>query len=224
MKRPRPAIVVLMISIAVLITVPIVVAGTSGSSATDVAAVGERPRLAATEPPRYVPGEPEFEFQRVVSAQTPPSYAPVKIRIPSLNLTTAVVPSGVSADGQAEVPEDVMAVGWYRFGRAPSEAQGSTVLVAHRDGRVGGAGAFYNLGSLNVGDKVSIVDEDGVEWPYEVQSREAIDRSVLPTNELFTREGDPMLVLISCGGVYDRSKGGYLDNIVVTARPIADGA
>ncbi len=224
MKRPRPAIVVLMMSVAVLIAVPIVVAGTSGSSATDVAAVGERPRPVATEPQRYVPGEPEFDFQRVASAEIRPASVPVEVRIPGINLTTNIVPSGVSPDGEAEVPEDVMTVGWYRFGRAPSDTEGSTVLVAHRDGRVEGAGAFYNLGSLNVGDRITVVDEDGVEWPYKVQSREAIDRSVLPTNELFTREGDPMLVLISCGGVYDRSAGGYQDNIVVTALPIADGA
>jgi sortase (surface protein transpeptidase) len=224
MKRPRPAIAVLIVSLAVLSVVPIVVAGTSGSSATDVAAVGERPRPVATEPQRYVPGEPEFEFQRVASTDLPPTSAPVEIRIPGMKLTAEVVPSGVSDDGQAEVPEDVMAVGWYRFGRAPSDNQGSTVLVAHRDGRVEGAGAFYNLGSLNVGDPIMVRDEDGVEWSFEVQSREAIDRSVLPTNELFTREGDPMLVLISCGGVYDRSAGGYQDNIVVTATPIADGA
>jgi sortase (surface protein transpeptidase) len=224
MKRPRPAIVVLMMSIAVLIAVPIVVAGTSGSSATDVAAVGERPRPVAAEPQRYVPGAPQFEFERVVSGEAKASVAPVEIRIPGLNLTTNIVPSGVSADGEAEVPEDVMTVGWYRFGRAPSDTEGSTVLVAHRDGRVEGAGAFYNLGSLNVGDRITVVDADGTKWPYEVQSREAIDRSVLPTNELFTREGDPMLVLISCGGVYDRSAGGYQDNIVVTALPIADGA
>lgn len=224
MKRPRPAIVVLVMSVAVLITVPIAVAGTSGSSATDVAAVGERPRTVAAEPPRYVPGEPEFEFQRVVTAETPPTAAPVEIRIPDINLTTNVVPSGVTEDGQAEVPENVMTVGWYRFGRAPSDKQGSTVLVAHRDGRVEGAGAFYNLGTLDVGDRITVADEDGVEWSFTVTSREAIDRSVLPTNELFTREGDPMLVLISCGGVYDRSAGGYQDNIVVTAIPVVDGA
>lgn len=224
MKRPRPAIVVLIMSLAVLISIPIVVAGTSGSSATDVAAVGERPRSALPTPERFVPGEPEFEFQRVVAEDKVQPVPPQQLRIASLGLTAEVVPSGVSPDGQAEVPEDVMTVGWYRFGQAPNVDAGATVLVAHRDGRVGGAGAFYGIGSLKVNDRITLLDEDGTEWSYRVQSREAIDRSVLPTDELFTRDGDPLLVLISCGGVYDRAAGGYQDNIVVTAIPIADEA
>jgi LPXTG-site transpeptidase (sortase) family protein len=222
MKRPRPAIVVLVLSITALIGVPIVAAGTSGSAEPEVVSVGARPAPTPTTPERFVPGEPEFEFQRVMPEMAESAPTPVSVAIPRIRVTADVIPSGVAADGQAEVPEDINHVGWYRFGRAPGDEQGAVVLVGHRDGRVGGPGIFYNVGALDVGDKIVVTDEAGQSWQYEVTSREAIERTALPVDELFRKHGDQMLVLISCGGVYDRSLGGYRDNIVVTAQPVVE--
>jgi hypothetical protein len=221
MKRPRPAIIVLSASLAVLLAVPIAVAGTSQSEA-DVTDIGARP--LPQPPPRFEPGPPQFTFQRVATEQREPAPQPTAIAIGRLGLQASVMPSGVTADGQADVPEDVSLVGWYRFGRSPGDGQGSVVLVGHRDGRVGGPGVFYGIGSLDLGDEIAVTDEAGDTWRYVVQSRESIDRADLPVQELFTRTGDPMLVLISCGGIYDRAAGGYRDNIVITAQPVVDGA
>jgi sortase (surface protein transpeptidase) len=225
MKRPRPAIVVLVLSITALIGIPIVVAGTSDVAEAEVIeTVGVRPASAPAVKEKFVPGEPEFEFQRVTTEPAEPSPVPVTIMIPRINVSAGVVPSGVAADGQAEVPDDITQAGWYRFGPAPGDGQGSVVLVGHRDGRVGGPGVFYNVGALDVGDEIVVVDEAGERWRYEVQSREAIERTALPAAELFRKEGDQMLVLISCGGVYDRALGGYRDNIVVTAKPATEAS
>lgn len=212
--------VVLALSLTALIATPLVVAGTSDAQPEEVQAVGSRP-LPTPTPTRFTPGAPEFEFTVVTSEVQERGPAPVSVQIPQGDVSAAVIPTGVDEAGQAEVPEDVAQVGWYRFGSAPADAQGSVVLVGHRDGRVEGAGVFYDLGSLDVDDLITVTDAEGEVWEYAVVSREAIKRDVLPTDELFVRTGDPHLVLISCGGVYDRSRGGYQDNIVVTARPIA---
>ena len=37
---------------------------------------------------------------------------------------------------------------------------------------------------------------------------------------VFSAAGDRRLVLITCGGPYDASRGGYQDNVVVVARPV----
>jgi LPXTG-site transpeptidase (sortase) family protein len=126
---------------------------------------------------------------------------------------------GVEADGWAEIPDDVARVGWYRFGSAPGASSGSAVIVGHRDGWNEGAGALYDLAQVEPGDTIEVEREDGSTVAYTVVSREAIDKSDLPTEELFSEVGDPRLTLISCIGYFDRDNGGYLQNIVVTAIP-----
>jgi hypothetical protein len=41
----------------------------------------------------------------------------------------------------------------------------------------------------------------------------------LPTG-IYSRNGSPRLVLVTCGGPFDVSTGHYRDNIVVTASPV----
>ena len=126
-------------------------------------------------------------------------------------------PIGVEADGELEVPEDVRSVGWYRYGPAPGEP-GATVIAGHVDSREQGPGAFFRLRRLDVGAQVKVTDHTGDVQRYDVVARRTYDKSVLPTDELFSREGPPQLVLITCGGDFDREAGSYRQNVVVYAQ------
>jgi hypothetical protein len=44
-------------------------------------------------------------------------------------------------------------------------------------------------------------------------------KRALPTG-IWTREGSARLVLVTCGGPFDRATGRYRDTIVVTAVPV----
>jgi sortase (surface protein transpeptidase) len=83
---------------------------------------------------------------------------------------------------------------------------------------------LYRLSELSLGEVVKVEREDGSVMTYVVTSREAIDKEALPSDQLFSEEGDPRLTLISCIGYFDRDRGGYLQNIVVTATPIVESA
>lgn len=152
-----------------------------------------------------------------VPQPAPPAPAPVVVQLPGIG-EVAVVPSGVTADGVAEIPEDISTAGWYQYGAAPGDADGATVLMGHRDSR-GGTGALFALGEVPVGATVTVVDAAGVPHAYRVVSNEVIDKRVVPLAELFDRVGPRSLVVISCGGPYDRAAGGYRDNIVLRAVP-----
>jgi hypothetical protein len=39
-------------------------------------------------------------------------------------------------------------------------------------------------------------------------------------DRIFARDGAPQLVLITCGGTFDRTIRSYEDNVVVTAEPV----
>jgi len=121
--------------------------------------------------------------------------------------------------GLMEVPEDVRTIGWYRHGAGPGE-DGSAVLSGHVDDRVQGRGAFYELATTSTGDTVEVDTGDGRTLAYRVDSVRNFGKEELPLEEVFQRSGPPRLVLITCGGEFDRATGHYVDNIVVTAVPV----
>lgn len=161
---------------------------------------------------RVVEDEPEVDLP-----------APVAVRVGGIEVTAPVVPVGVEADGQMEIPTDVGEVGWYSFGPAPGE-QGSAVLAGHVSSRSQGRGVFYDLKRVELGDVVEVEHEDGTTTTYSVVAVETIDKGELPTDEIFSRDGDPILTLITCGGSFSRAENSYDSNVVVVAVPVADAA
>ncbi len=143
--------------------------------------------------------------------------APVRIRVERLGIDLDIAAVGVDATGDFDVPH--AGIGWYRYGSAPGE-DGSAVLAAHVD--YGGApGAFFQLETLAAGDVIEIDRSDGSTHTFEVVEQILYDKSVLPADDLFARDGDSMLRLITCGGAFDPDDRSYAGNRVVTARPLA---
>ena len=94
-----------------------------------------------------------------------------------------------------------------------------SVLAAHVD--YGGApGAFFNLDKVEVGDRLDVELEDGSVIAYVVTAKTEHDKALLPAEELFRKDGDPVLQLITCGGTFDPIARSYEANVVVTAVPV----
>ena len=236
MRRPRPAIVVLIGSLMLLVGAPVAWAGlvAVGDSAESVESVGERPGLAigqsvdaAPEPASAAPNVAGPDVERIGIPVEPRAViapnAPVSVAIDELGVRAPVDPVGIYEDGSVEIPEDVSRVGWYRFGSDPAQGEGSTVIVGHRDGFDQGAGAFYSIAGLDMGDAIEVELADGSLRDYEVVAREVVAKNLLPTSDLFAENGPERLTLISCIGYFDRDGDGYRENVVVTAVPVIVG-
>jgi LPXTG-site transpeptidase (sortase) family protein len=236
MRRPRPAIVVLIGSLMLLVGAPVAWAGlvAVGDSAESVESVGERPGLAigqsvdaAPEPASAAPNVAGPDVERIGIPVEPRAViapnAPVSVAIDELGVRAPVDPVGIYEDGSVEIPEDVSRVGWYRFGSDPAQGEGSTVIVGHRDGFDQGAGAFYSIAGLDIGDAIEVELADGSLRDYEVVAREVVAKNLLPTSDLFAENGPERLTLISCIGYFDRDGDGYRENVVVTAVPVVVG-
>ncbi len=236
MRRPRPAIVVLIGSLMLLVGAPVAWAGfvAVGDSADSVESVGERPGSAidqsvdaAPEPASAAPNVAGPDVERIGIPVEPRAViapnAPVSVAIDELGVRAPVDPVGIYEDGSVEIPEDVSRVGWFRFGSDPAQGEGSTVIVGHRDGFDQGAGAFYSIAGLDVGDVIDVELADGSSREYEVVAREVVAKNLLPTSDLFAENGPERLTLISCIGYFDRDGDGYRENVVVTAVPVVVG-
>lgn len=157
------------------------------------------------------------------SAASAPSVAvaagpPVALRLPGSNGAAPVVPV-TSTDGALGVPEDPSVLGWWAVGARPGQGVGSVVVDGHIDTAKDGLGVFAQLPSLDVGARVVLTDATGRATAYTVTARRSFPKASLPDADVFDQTVAERLVLITCGGPFDRVTRHYRDNVVVYGVP-----
>ena len=65
---------------------------------------------------------------------------------------------------------------------------------------------------------------DGTTATFRAEARAVYDKTELPTEAIFSRQGPPVLTLITCGGDFNSSIRSYESNIVVYAVPVESRA
>jgi hypothetical protein len=148
----------------------------------------------------------------------PEKVPPARLTINDLAISQAVRPVGLDDKGDMEIP-DITEIGWYLHGAVPGRP-GATVLVAHVWWN-GTPGPFRRLGALEPGALIEVGGEDGTAHSYVVVERTMYDKDSLPS-DLWRNSGPETLVLITCGGKFNRDTRRYEQNIVVYAVPIVE--
>lgn len=233
MTRPRPAALAALLT-GMAASVALLVGGVP--PAADRPAAGDGPPAAGaparTSPTGGVPGgtdgatpgaaaSPRVPVRPARDRPAPAPTPPVRVAVASLGLDVPVVPVGVDADGAMALPDDARTAGWYRHGPGPASEAGTTVVAAHVDDATG-PGPFARLRGLAAGAEVVITDADGTRHTYTVAEVRSVPKPDVPLDDVFDRAGEPRLVLVTCGGTWDRDRRSYSDNVLVTARG-ADG-
>lgn len=150
----------------------------------------------------------------------PTALPPVRLDLPGLGIDIPVDPVGVQDDGQMEIPPLAERAGWYRYGAAPADPQGTTVIAAHVDSVASaGLGPFARLRDVAVGAQVSVTLADGTSLAYTVQEVRTVPKTAVAWDQVFVRDGAPRLVLITCGGAWQPAQRHYADNVIVIASP-----
>jgi len=144
---------------------------------------------------------------------------PTEVRLPTLDVRSALVDLDVGPDGTLTPPADPARAGWYVRGGVPG-LPGPTVIAGHVDSQSGPA-VFYRLDELGPGDRVEVTRSDGQVFAYRVATVETRPKTDFPTARVYGPTPGPELRLITCGGEFDRSSRHYTDNVIVTAIPVA---
>jgi sortase family protein len=144
---------------------------------------------------------------------------PVRLDIARIGVRTPVVQVGLDGSGAMAMPPASPdgPAGWYRYLASPGEV-GPAVIVGHVDSARDGPAVFFRLGALEGGDQVDVLRADGVTARFTVTAVLSVPKSAFPTTLVYGPVEHPVLRLVTCGGVFDRSTGHYLDNVVVFAR------
>lgn len=186
------------------------------SSAPARAVTAARPTDPAARPRQPRPRTSTQVPQRPLRPQR--DLSPTRVVIPALKIDRQLVPLGVLGDGSLEAPRRPADPGWWQDGPPPGTG-GNAVIVGHLDSTTGPA-VFYGLASLNSGDKVMVTRGDGSIARFRVRGVEQVPVTKFPAERVYRRSGPAGLVLLTCGGVYDRSAGRYVDNVLVFASPV----
>lgn len=164
------------------------------------------------------PDPAEVGRSRATPAPSTPVTPPTEVVVDGAGIDATVVPVGVAADGQMELPDDPNVLGWYRHGPVPGRGSGSIVLGGHLDSQRYGVGQLARLRETEPGDVVTVGDATGTASRYKVVDVQNVARAELDVTSLFRRDGEETLVLITCGGSYDPEQG-YEENLIVSAVP-----
>jgi hypothetical protein len=150
----------------------------------------------------------------------PAVFTPTRVVLPD-GTAAPVVPVGLHPDGALVIPEDVRIVGWWTGGSEAGEAFGSVVVAGHVDSAAQGIGVFAALRRLTPGQVVEL-DGGGHQLRYRITSATRVPQAEISSRAgIFSVDGEPRLVLVTCGGPFDRQRHRYQDNLVVVAVPLA---
>ena len=178
----------------------------------DVASSGN---ATADKAPGPVPADASAIFPAVLA----PPPKPVALWIDGIEVIQApIVEVGVEPNGEMEIPGG-SEVGWYKHGPSPG-SEGSAVLAAHLafDGQ---DGVFRHLSDVSPGSRIIVGYDDGSTAQFEIVDLQQYGKTELPFDQVFAKQGDPMLTLITCGGAFDSSSRSYDDNVVAYALPVS---
>ncbi len=141
---------------------------------------------------------------------------PEHLTLTRLGLSMPIVPTQLNARGQMRMPDRPSTIGWYSYGPVPGAAAGSAVLAGHVDTREYGIGPLAGLAEAKVGDRL-VVDGAKGRQTFVVERVQLLAKQGLDYDTLFRRDGPGRLRVVTCGGAYRPDRGGYQDNVVVTA-------
>ncbi|MET9804327.1 class F sortase [Streptomyces sp. NPDC006368] len=148
----------------------------------------------------------------------PPS-APVRVRIPGIEVDAPVMRLGLARDGSLEVPPtgNRNIAGWFKDGTPPG-AKGTAIIAGHVDNADGPA-VFYALGALKKGHRIEVSRLDGRTAVFTIDAIEVYENDAFPDHKVYGATDRAELRVITCGGGFDEETG-YQGNVVAYAHLI----
>jgi LPXTG-site transpeptidase (sortase) family protein len=141
---------------------------------------------------------------------------PTILIIPAIDVDAAIAPVGLTAAGVMGVPVGPTSTTWFDLGPRPGEI-GSAVIAGHEGWKDGIAAIFDNLYELRPGDKIHIIDNQGVTMTFVVRALKLYDQNADAASVFSSSDGKAHLNLITCEGTWSAAQKSYSNRLVVFA-------
>lgn len=172
---------------------------------------------ADSSAPPITPAHPDLAGYRVARPGAEIA-APVRVRVPDLEIDSRLDALGQAPDRTVAVPVDPLRAGWYAPGPRPGQP-GPAVVLGHVTGR-DRPGVFFRLREVRTGALVLVDRADGSTVRFRVTRLARMPKTAFPTSEVYLPTAGPELRLVTCGGSFDAAVGHYRDNVVVYAEVV----
>jgi sortase family protein len=140
---------------------------------------------------------------------------PVRLWIAKIGVSTELVQLGANEAGTPKPPDSPNVAGWLAGSSMPGDA-GAAIVAGHVDSSAG-PGVFFQLRTLQLGDRISVERSDGRTVVFSVTAVRVFGQEQFPAQEVYGPVAVPQLRLVTCGGPANLIGGRPLDNILVQA-------
>jgi len=141
---------------------------------------------------------------------------PVRLIIPKINVDAPFVYVALTPTGAMDVPKEPTEVAWFDLSPRPGE-RGSAVISGHYGWKNGIPAVFDDLNKLGKGDRVEVEDKRGAIITFVVRESRSYNQDADATEVFNFGDGKSHLNLITCKGIWDKTKKSYSDRLVVFA-------
>lgn len=183
----------------------------SGSLILIIAAVGIWLARSNSQPPKLV-NSVTTKHAHATSVSQKPMGTPAVLRIPKLGISAKVQPVGLNPQGNMGAPRSLADVAWYKEGPAPGST-GNAVIAGHF-GKPHQT-AFWNLESLDVGDRIEVTDANNTVAQFKVTQTQRVKPDLKTRDQIFGKTDQAHLNLITCDGVWNKASKSYDERLIV---------
>ena len=150
------------------------------------------------------------------------STIPLRLRIVALQVDAKIQQVGRTSAGLMGIPSNFTDVAWYKLGPQPG-GTGSAVIAGHLDNALALSGVFKHLGDLRIGDEVDVDTAAAGTIRFRVIRIAVYPYDQVPLDELFKKNDGAYLNLVTCAGVWLKSKKTYDQRLIVYTARIPEG-
>ena len=142
---------------------------------------------------------------------------PTQLIIPTINVNAQIISLGLASDGSVDVPKGPHQTSWFNLGPKPGE-KGSAVISGHYGIWKNGTDSVFNLlPNLKIGDNIYVKDEKGITHSFVVEKTKIYGKNeIVP--EIFNKNDDAYLNIITCNGTWLANEKTYSQRLVVFAK------
>ena len=161
-----------------------------------------------------ITGSNQIAYSTIRNPGETPQGFPVRLKIPIIEVDSAVEDALITPDGRMDVPAGSVNVAWFALGPSPGKV-GSAVIAGHFGINNGVPFVFYNLDKLKIGDKIYVIDDKGNTILFKVRLIKSFDRNADATTVFTSDDGLAHLNLITCEGIWNKINGNYPERLVI---------
>ncbi len=140
----------------------------------------------------------------------------IRLKIPSINIDATIKSLSLTPDGAMDVPKGPNDVARFNLGTYPGEI-GSSVIAGHFGWKNKIPAVFDNLDKLNIGDKIYIENDKGINIIFIVKKILVYSKDDNPSDVFNSSDGKSHLNLITCIGDWSIEEKTYSERLVIFA-------